>query len=166
MTYDHFIAALKQHQTAHVKALAFPESCAPQKIPDSFASLLPDVVELLEKHIQQFCKETQEILILFSLQPGSVTVNSDTPITLNRIINDQCPTNHLCCSLSYLIVPKTEFKRVTSWQGAQTIMVDFTTGVVMDGDRYLSLLFSAAPAGIAYGNLNSTKLAQAWAVVH
>jgi len=30
MTYDQFINVLRQHQTVHIKAIAFPESCAPQ----------------------------------------------------------------------------------------------------------------------------------------
>jgi hypothetical protein len=162
MKYDHFINVLRKHQTPHIKAVAFPESCAPNKIPESFAALLPDIIELLETRIQQFCTKTHQILVLFGLQLGSMTVNSNIPLSQGRIINDQQPTNHLCCSLSYLVVQKNELQHIQSWHGAQTIMVDFTTGLVMDAQQYVSLLFSEPSTGITYGKLNSGKLARAW----
>jgi hypothetical protein len=162
MTYNHFICILKKHQTPRIKALALPKSCAPHKIPQSFASLLPDIIELLEKHIHYFCLDAHQILALFGLQPTSVTINTDMPINANRIINEQEPTNHLCCSLTYLVTSKLELEHIESWQDAQTIMIDFTSGLVMDGPRYMSMLFGGPLAGIAYGNLDHTKLAKIW----
>lgn len=165
MTYSRFIKVLRQYQTPHVKALAFPQSCAPSKIPNAFRLLLPDIIELLESHIDQFCAQDQ-VMALFGLQPGSVALTSSAPGLLNRISNAQYPDTHLCCSLAYLTLSKQQLKQIQSWHGSQNIIVDFTTGLVMDGPRYLSQVFAESPKGIVYGSLNPAKLAMVWAIVN
>jgi hypothetical protein len=165
MTYDHFIDVLTGYQTSHVKALAFPNSCAPKRIPSAFALLLSDVVALLEQHSAQLCP-TNQVIALFGLQPSSVALTSDYPLLLNRVLNKQHPNVHLCCSLAYLKTPKDQLSQIESWQGAQNLIIDFTTGIVMDGLCYLSQIFSEPKKGIVYGILNSVKLAKVWAIVN
>lgn len=164
MKYEHFIKTLKQCQTPRIRAVAFPKSCSPHKIPEVFAALIPHIIKLLEEHIAHFCQTNYQILVLFGLQPSSININTSVPITLNRIINRQQPTNHLCCSLTYLVVSKKEFENINSWQGAQAIIIDFTTGLVMDGKHYISLLFNEPSKGIIYGELNKNILTEVWAM--
>jgi hypothetical protein len=164
MTYDHLIALLKQHQTLRIKAIAFPQSCTPNQIPDAFGQLLPDIIKLLEAHIEQFCGN-EHVLVLFGLQPGSISFTSDYPVQLNRILDNQQPHIHLCCTLAYLTSPQHQLEQLQSWQGAQNIIIDFTTGTVMDGDRYFSQVFSEPLKGIVYGMLDNSKLASAWELV-
>jgi hypothetical protein len=163
MEYTYFIGILKQHQTRHVKALAFPQSCAPVQIPGLFGLLLPDIVELLENRIDQFCTGDQ-VLALFGLQPGSIALASDYPQQHDRIINAQHPRVHLCCSLAYLTSAEQQLMQIETWHGSQNIIIDFTTGAVMDGRQYLALVLNQPLPGIIYGTLDEEKLTATWAM--
>lgn len=163
MDYSDFVNVLKQCQTPRIKVLSFPESCAPHKIPSGFLGLLPAVVQLLNSCLQMFCRDSQQVLALFGLQLGSVMINSDAPLQLQRVIDQKNPRQHLCCSLAFLTLSEREMQQTKNWQTAHTLMIDFTTGLVMDGDYYTALVMNESPSeGVVYGTLDTHQLTDLW----
>lgn len=161
MEYVNFINTLMRCQTRSIKAIPFHSSCAPAQIPDEFSALLPNLVELLEGSIDLFCK-TDQVLVLFGLQPSSIALTSELPISLQRVIDGSSPNMHLCCSLAYLTATEQRLKNIHSWEGAQNIIVDFTLGTVMNDERYIAQVLGEPPRGLVYGSLNKTSLSFAW----
>jgi hypothetical protein len=164
MTYNEFIQLLETHQTANVKCLSFPGCSAPSPIPNEFMSLLPEIIKVLDNNIRTFCKEDQ-VLAIIGLQLGPPMMRSRTPEKLNRFIHKAYPHQHFCCVLQYMIVNRDDLENTTCWQGAQTLMVDFTTGDVMDGQRYIFRVLGDAPEGTVYGTINDKKLAAVWQTI-
>ncbi len=162
MTYEQFIATLLKHQTYHVKALSFPESCSPKKIPDSVLTLFPAIIKILEKQVAKLCQLNQ-IIAVFGLQTAPIAINSSLPIISHRIIDRKQPKRHLCCSLSYMVSSANDFANIKSWKETENIILDFTTGEIMDGNYYMTKL-SHRPAvkGHLYGVLDSSELNAVW----
>jgi hypothetical protein len=162
MIYEQFIGALREHETPHIKALSFPESCSPKKIPDAFLSLLPQIIKILEKQLTKLCKLNQ-VVALFGLQTAPIAIKSTLPVTSKRIINIKNTEHHLCCSLSYLITSAENFNHIKSWEGAENIIIDFTSGEIMDSDYYIAKLSNGAPKrNHLYGALDASHLDAAW----
>ena len=165
MKYKDLIGTLTAYQTPSIRAIAFPKSCAPDRLPDAFLSLLAGVVKILDAHRDQLCDTAKEVVVLFSLQHLSLNLTSDAPNLLHRKIDINRPTEHFCCSLEYLVLPKHQLNHVSSWQGAKSVVIDFTTGMVMDNDYYCCKLFNTKPTGQVYGKLNYQTLRQAWRAI-
>jgi hypothetical protein len=166
MTYEQFIGTLMQHETSHVKALSFPESCSPRRIPDNFLVLLPAIIKILDRQKSKLCQINQ-IVALFGLQAAPVAIKSSLPITSQRIIDARNPEQHLCCSLAYLITCTHTLSQIKSWEGAENIIVDFTSGEIMDGNYYLAKLANTpGKRSRLYGVLDSSRLDSVWKNLH
>jgi hypothetical protein len=167
MTYEQFIGTLRQHETLHVKALSFPESCSPRKIPEAFLSLLPKVIKILEKKAAKLCRFNNQVVALFGLQAAPIAIKSTLPITSQRIINTRNPEYHLCCSLSYLVTSVEGFQDIQSWEGAENIIIDFTSGEIMNGNYYIAKLSQGKPKKThLYGSIEASHLDAVWKSMH
>jgi hypothetical protein len=62
-------------------------------------------------------------------------------------------------------VSKKKINQLHSWQNSDSMVIDFTTGEVMDGKRYCSQLFGGPLQGIVFGSLAADKLEKVWAMV-
>ncbi|MBP6104766.1 MAG: hypothetical protein KA508_06910 [Gammaproteobacteria bacterium] len=140
MVYKDFIACVERHQTEKVRALYFESCCATTTIPDPILSSVPKLVQLLEKTEPPLCQKGQSIY-LFGLQPCAMASHSD----ISR--------QHLCCVLKYLLLDDGSHQP-SDWSGEHNIVIDFSTGEVMDNQRYLSKVFDQKSAGISYGMLH------------
>ena len=53
----------------------------------------------------------------------------------------------------------------TQWENTHSLIIDFTTGDMMDREYYLSILNNAPKAGILLGKMNEEALKIAWKIV-
>lgn len=164
MDYDFLKQVITRYKTDRIKMLNIPGSCSPKHIPESFSSLIVDVIKTIDICYQQLSKNKRYIAIV-GLQPMSITIKSLAPIKLNRVANKENKNSHFCCSLSYLLLDEEGFERVVKdrdWSGAENIVIDFTRGLVMNKERYFHELFNESSVGKIYGKLNFHKLNEAW----
>lgn len=139
MVYEDFIACVEQHQTNKVKALYFKSCCATTALPHPILASIPTLVQFLEKTEPSLCQKGQS-LYLFGLQPCAMASPPDTA------------QPHLCCVLKYLLLEEGKHKP-SDWSEEHNLVIDFTTGEVMDSQHYLSRVFDQASQGISYGML-------------
>lgn len=162
MKYQNFIAQLKQYETAHIKTVAFPGCCTMDEIPDVFASLLPEIIQNLENNLLSLCAQNQ-VLAVIGMQIGPPMLESIAPLELKRIYSKQNPSQHFCLVLQYLLLTPEQLEQdIESWYGSETLMIDFTTGKIMDAEYYLSLMLNKPVQGICYGQLSKDKLDDIW----
>lgn len=166
MRYESFTGLLKLCETKRVKSLSFPDSCSLNQIPEVFGLLIPDIVNLLDQQIAQFCAQN-EVMALFGMQLCAGMLTSRFPEKTRRIIHRKVPDYHLCCTLDYLTVKPRHLFTIKDWSSFQSIVVDFTRGLLMDGAQYLAELFpdNLVPSGKIYGSLEPRKLAYVWEIV-
>jgi hypothetical protein len=69
---------------------------------------------------------------------------------------------HFCCVLQYFLTPKPFFQHDFNNKKTQSLIIDFTTGLIMDNQLYFSKLFSLPEQGLVYGNLNQATLKTVW----
>lgn len=165
MNYKFFIEAIKQHETPRVIGISFNTACSTQRLPTAIAIILPDLIGILNKNINSFCEDNQ-LLAVFGLQFGPAMLESETPFQLNRVFSSENPNSHFCLILQVLAVNPEKLNAIKDWQGSQNIMIDFTTGIVMDCDNYFSLLEGEKNQGVIYGSINEKKLSQMWSALH
>ena len=151
MIYKDFIACVARHQTEQVKVLYFESCCSTTAIPNSILGLVPNLIRLLQEIQPSLCKKGQ-IMHLFGLQPCAIAPYSSEYKKADSRVHTQHSDPHLCCVLKYLLLYNHSHQPST-WSEENTIVIDFTTGEVMDNQRYLSLVFNHKPEGISYGML-------------
>lgn len=162
MQYEHFIRVIESYQTQHVQAIAFPGSCAPEQVPSEFAVLFADIVIALEQKHHLLC-QPDEVIAIFGIQAGPALLKSRLPLRLNRIICDGNPTYHLCLVLQYLITKPSQLRQLSSWQGSRNLVLDFTTGHIMDPAHYVALVQQQAlQQGLMLGQMNQQRLTRVW----
>jgi len=167
MEYDYFIGMIKHYETSRVKAFRGQAQSASHAIPNAFGLLLDEVVQILHRNLPSLCQQ-QEGLVIFGLQSAGSTIKSNKPFINNRILDHGHPDNHFCCTLEFSIVPRTLLKQDVDWEETQSVIIDFTTGIVMDKEQYLAQLQQAPNAveqGKILGHLNKDILDIAWGIV-
>lgn len=161
MLYTGFINCLRKAETTRVKALSIPSSCALTQIPCAFQMLIPHIVKLIDQNIDQFC-HVHQIVAWFGLQVTSGGIQSNLPQQLNRIHYPYYANVHFCCVLSYLTVDHDAFSAIDSWQNYQSLVIDFTTGDLMDNQHYIFQMLGQSSPGRIYGQLDQKLLKKAW----
>ena len=161
MTYDKFINLLKTYQTDLVRALTFSNSCAVTQIPNAFSLLIADLISFIHNHIEQFC-EPDQMVGLFGMQVMTCSILSNLPKQLRRVGFPTHPQYHFCYTLNYLAFSKEKLETITDWHNYKSLVVDFTTGEIMDLTHYMYLLQFNDTPGTVYGNLNHQLLGDAW----
>jgi len=161
MFYQDFIQCVHEQGSAKVKALNIVESCATEQVPQEVLRIFPALIKLLEKNLT--FTPSNEVMLLFGLQPCAVSLHSDFPVTCNRIFDKEDPFRHLCCVLQYFLAPKISLGQDRNWQKTQTLVIDFTTGFLMDNECYFSRVFALPSQGLVYGSLQPTELNAIWA---
>lgn len=163
MKYDYFIGMLKYHQTTRIRAFNGPQQTNPEHVPDAFALLIPDIISILTENFNEFCGLDQGIVI-FGLQPASRMIASNIPLEQERFIDGFQIDYHLCCTLDFFKVPMSQIDEA-DWHCTDSIVIDFTTGEVMDSDRLLSKLHYFLPEqGKLYGRIKKTALHTIWTI--
>lgn len=161
MEYQHLIENLELHQTERIKIASFPNSCATTNIPKTFTLLFPNIMQIINSNITKLCKK-HEILAIFSLQHSFIPIISPLPKKIQRIMYPEHTDWHFCCNLNYLTLQHDQLKNVTSWENPKAIVIDFTSGLVVDPSQYLSQVLQQEANGVIYGCLNQQSLNQAW----
>lgn len=162
---EHFFMTMQSCETGSVVAINVPESCHMTQIPSEFRFLFPDLIKIINDNKKRICNKG-EVIAVFGLQVSFMPIVSDIPIITNRVISDEKAQYHFCCNLNYLTVKPSECNKIISWDGAQTIIVDFTTGAVLNSIEYLNRVFNKAnTAGTVYGYLSPVLLDNIWRVV-
>lgn len=165
MDYTQFIKAVNRHKTANITALKIPSSCAMEQIPDLFSNLMGNICDIIKSNINKFCNNN-EVIAIFGLQPSIAPITSEIPKKLNRIINPKHPDWHFCCTLSYMALKTEKISTTKSWHNSKSIVIDFTTGAIIDADRYLTTILSQKINGTVYGCLQQDLLKQIWEKYH
>ena len=163
MFYQDFIQCVHEQDSAKIKALNIEESCATEQVPQEVLYLFPALIKLLEKNLTFV--SSNEVMLLFGLQPCAVFIHSDFPLTSNRIFDKEDPSRHLCCVLQYFLASKISTGQDRNWQKTETVVVDFTTGFLMDNECYFAKVFDLPSQGLVYGNLQPNELNAIWAKI-
>lgn len=161
MVYQDFIRCIEQHQTARVTALAISESCSMQSIPKVILSLIPNMIEILDKKHHHF-SANNEIIAIFGLQPCLLAIKSEFPKTSKRIINKERSDNHLCCVLKYVSLSREQLAKQSTWLTSHDLIIDFTTGNLMDHQYYLSQVIPLSAQGTIFSVLDNANLHAVW----
>jgi len=165
MEYNNFISTIKTYQTKWITAIYIPNSCAMTQIPTAFGLMFPSLLEIVQCNYDNLCAKNK-IIAVFGLQVSFTPIISDLPELFDRVINDEIPKCHFCCNLDYLAIEPSKLKNIQSWEGSQTIVIDFTTGMVMDSAEYLNKIFSKSDSpGMVYDWLDQGLLGQVWKIV-
>jgi hypothetical protein len=168
MHYDYFIGMIKNHETDRVKAYCGRSQSTLERIPSGFGLLLPEIITILNNNIDKLCPPGKGI-VLFGLQPATMMIASNEPVSLNRYLKDYTPDYHFCCTLEYMVVDLDEIENFTAWEQTHSVIVDFTSGRIMDAAEYMSLLqadlYAEGDSGQVYGKMNAYSLSLAWAIV-
>ena len=100
-------------------------------------------------------------MTIFSMQSASIPITSSLPEYLDRIIDPEHPDWHFCCNLNYMTLKGNEDQNLKAWSNAKTVVIDFTTGILMNATRYVAEI-THQDQGIYYGLLDQTQLEQTW----
>jgi hypothetical protein len=165
MDYHYFINRIKHHETDRIRAFRGARRTKPEQIPDAFALLMPEIIKILQLNISRICP-TGMGMVIFGLQPAGGMSVSNRPQLLNRRVKGQSNKSHFCCTLDYVLSPMEKIGVSEGWDHTHSIVIDFTSGEIMDCDRYHSQLFNKPETGVLFGRINNYTLNIVWKVVH
>lgn len=163
MKYDYFIGMVKHHQTTRIRAFSGLQQTNPEHVPAAFALLMPEIFSILNEHISDICN-TDEVMVIFGLQPASRMIASNMPLEKERFIKGLQPDYHLCCTLDFFKVPMQQIESSDAWSCTDSVVVDFTSGELMDSDRLLAKLHASSENGKLYGCIREDALDIAWTI--
>ncbi|MBS0359290.1 MAG: hypothetical protein JSS53_08485, partial [Proteobacteria bacterium] len=130
----------------------------------AFGLILNEVISILNNNLKYLCQEDEGIVIV-GLQPAGCMIRSQKPEMLKRYIDQELRDTHLCCTLEYLIRPIHQLNDVLHWNHTQSVIVDFTSGLVMDNEQYLAQLNLGKKVGMTFGRINSDILRTTWQII-
>lgn len=163
MTYDYFIGMVKHHQNTRIRAFSGVQQTNPEHVPAAFALLMPEIFSILNEHLDDIC-DMDEVMVIFGLQPASRMFASNMPLEKERFIEGLQPDYHLCCTLDFFKVPMQQIESNDAWSCTNSVVVDFTSGEVMDSDRLLAKLQVSSESGKLYGRIKEDALDIAWTI--
>jgi hypothetical protein len=163
MRYDYFIGMVKHHETKHIRAYTGEQQTNPEHVPTAFALLMPEIISILNENFDDVCGLGHGIVI-FGLQPASAMIASNIPLEQERFVDGLQPDYHFCCTLDFFKVPMSDINDSEDWNYTDSIVVDFTSGELMDSDRFLSKLHFLPEQGKLYGRINKEALNIAWTI--
>jgi hypothetical protein len=159
MDYKTFINTIEQHQTEKIKSMNRPESSSPWPIPENFQVLLPDVTKIIEYNFDDL-SDAKSYIAIFGFQTTGVAIESDFPIINNRIFLPDHMRSHLSCVLYYL--PVDDINQPQDWAYYKSVVIDFTSGIVMNANYYLYMMGARTTGGKVLGKINAHKLKEVW----
>lgn len=166
METEYFFGMVNQYETSRIQGYRGDiHSSAISKVPRSFGFLLQNIIKEFEANLDFFCSAEQKVIII-GFQPLAVNYHSDTPKKLNRVYSKLEPSAHFCCTLEYIVVPKNQ-RATGGWQKTLSILVDFTTGEIMDRSYFIdrfdgNSLDKANNKGLSIGVIQDELLKIAW----
>lgn len=165
MDAAYFFGMIGQFETNRIQAYRGQiDSSALHKIPRPFGMLMHNIIDILHTKLRQLCQLDEKILLI-GFQPVAIKYYSDLPLQRQRIYNAAEKRVHFCCTLEYITVP-IEKSSGFKWQATQSILIDFSSGMVMDREYFLGLLLQSSdnnPKGIL-GMLDDKLLNTAWQI--
>ncbi len=164
MRYDYFIGMVRNHETSRIRSFSGSQQTNPEHIPAAFALLMPEVIAILKENFNEVCEADQGIVI-FGLQPASGMIASNRPLELERFVDGLQLDYHFCCTLDFFKVPMSQIDKADDhWHCTDSVVIDFTSGEVMDSDRFLSKLHALPEAGKLYGCIKEDALEIIWTI--
>lgn len=163
MKHEYLIGKIKQYQTPRIRAYEGGVNSKPEQVPAAFALLIPEIFAILSVNLDNIC-EPSEGLVIFGLQPASTMLTSNAPMELKRSIPSLQPDYHFCCTLDYFIVPLGELDKTHHWQKTHSIIIDFTSGKLMDSDRFLAQHCIEPITGKEFGEISQEALDIVWTI--
>lgn len=160
MTHEFLERIFKKNQTAQIVSRYLPESCAPDVVPSVFSNCLSNVFSIIASRFSEIAFGKTRIAVV-GLQTSAVSIESKTPKRLQRIFSKDNSNLHLCCVLSYLPISES-VPDATDWSNAESLVIDFTNGVVMDQKKYIAKILKSRSQGKVYGKLPAHELSSAW----
>lgn len=157
MQYQTFINTIKCHETENVTALSYNDCCSLESFPPEFIPLLGEIVRLLDESKELICGETNCKIAIIGMQIIPRWLASKTAYKTRTSGKNY----HLCYLISYLLIGHNQ-EKPRSWSHQETLVVDFTTGEIMDNDRYFSLAFGESKRGCQLGTIPQKQLDIAW----
>lgn len=164
MNYDYFIGMVKHHETNRIRAYRGTQQTSPEHVPAAFALLMPEIISIINFNFSEICKP-EESIVIFGLQPASAMIASNQPLELGRSIEGLQPDYHFCCTLDFFRTTTIEPHQNEEWVNTDSIIVDFTTGQMMDSDRFLAKLHFLPKQGKFYGRISKEALNIAWTII-
>lgn len=167
MHYDYFIGMIKAYETDKITAFQSQKYNTSNAIPDAFALLIPDVVNLLSKHIDELC-ESHQRMVIFGLQPAGAMLTSNQPLASKRTLNLKGfqADFHFCCTLEYFLTSAEDIDSSTNWSQTYSLVLDFTSGEMMDTEQYIKRLFSDKTEFQIIGRLPERTLKIVWHIAN
>lgn len=162
MTYDYFIKMVKHHQTDRIRAFSGSQQANPEHVPTAFVLLMPEIIAVLNENLETIC-EPEQVMVIFGLQPATRMIASNKPLEKERFIEGLQPDYHLCCTLDFFKVA-VDHMGSESWNCTDSIVIDFTSGEIMDSDQLLAKLNLDSKPGKLYGHINEDALEIAWTI--
>lgn len=163
MNYSYFIAMVKHHETQHIRAYTGEQKTNPEHVPAAFALLMPEIISIFNDNFNDVC-ELGQGMVIFGLQPASAMIASNKPLEQERFIDGLQPDYHFCCTLDFFKVPMDQLDGSEAWSCTDSVVIDFTSGELMDSDRFLSKLHFLPEQGKLYGRINKEALNIAWTI--
>ena len=149
MEQDTFYETLTGSQTERTKVLLLLSSRAAAGIPKVFTSTFPSIIANLTANLDKICRGAinhAPTITLFDLQVPVVAIWSELPQKLHRVIDARNPGQHFCRILRYY----------------RNLVIDFTTGEIMDDNQYLRRLNLTKKPGMVLGLIDPVALSNAW----
>lgn len=163
MQYDYLMGMIKSHETRRIRAFNGTKQSNPEPIPAAFALLMPEIMAILTKSLNDLC-EFDQGMVIFGLQPASGMISSNSPLEHERFIDGLPLDYHFCCTLDFFKIKLGQTDKNTIWGHTNSIVIDFTSGEVMDSDRFLSKVHFFADQGILYGRITKKALDIVWTI--
>jgi hypothetical protein len=164
MEYEKFIEAFDKCLIGieRIKTLSsLPAKYWLSRIPESFACTFPSIVSVINSNLKAICDNRWQTIALYTLEPAGLAIVNREP-NPNRIVDPKNREHHFCCFLKYMLLDKKRLKTVTKPNEGKIIVVDFTTGLIMNIDQYFYILKIGKNPGAIYGGINEAQLTAAW----
>lgn len=165
MKYDYLIGMVKQHETSRIRAFNGPQQTNLESVPDAFALLIPEIIRILNRNLNEICDPDQKVVI-FGLQPASGMITSSQPFEKARFIKGLWLDYHFCCTLDFFKVKISEGYEAHNWHCTDSVIIDFTSGEIMDSDRFLAKLEGISDKNKLYGHIKEDLLNMAWKIAN
>lgn len=162
MDSRYFFGMVGQFETNRIQAYQGAiDSSALHQVPEAFGVLLQSIITIFHQNLDKFCQPDQKLLLI-GLQPLAIKYYSDYPIEKKRIFSADDSRAHFCCTLEYMRAGLSQPANMP-WQDTRSILIDFTTGEVMDRDFFLARIMGQdSGQDKVLGVMDEQQLAAAW----
>lgn len=155
--YDDFIRLIKLYEHPP-QLIAYPQPMrsALQRTPKELADLLHHIMPILHAQLDKLCLNVNTFLGIFGLQPAVMVTPSI-----------HAGENELWYTLDYDVFERSPLNDKPKLMRSDAIFINFSTGLIINGDYYMSLIVpSYSPQNaVCFGQIPLLHLQQAWLAI-